>query len=292
MIRRTYTAALLKSASLGERQIRVIASDPTPDRAGDIMVPSGCDLASYRRNPVVLANHDPGKPLGTADVQVKSNRVEALITFAPAKASQTADEFCALAKAGVLSAVSVGFNPIDSEPIGGAGRRYNEWELLELSVVSVPANPNAVVLERSWEPHRRASGIAWWPRKLTPQERREYEQRKKIHAAGLRRLSHEAFLAWLNMKFDGLNKREALRAYLELTATMTRHERFLLRKEQSDFAWCRDRIEAIRASVRGEIARTVSKIFDPVSYDAAEWCARVRAADEARIASALKNWRS
>ena len=35
--------------------------------------------------------------------------IEATITFPPLGASRVADEFCALAKAGVLSAVSVGF---------------------------------------------------------------------------------------------------------------------------------------------------------------------------------------
>jgi hypothetical protein len=59
-----------------------------------------------------------------------------------------ADEFCALAKAGVLSAISVGFRPIDAEPRGnGRGVLWKVWELLEMSIVSVPSNPNAIVLE-------------------------------------------------------------------------------------------------------------------------------------------------
>jgi hypothetical protein len=75
-----------------------------------------------------------------------------LIAFigGPLGASRTADEFCALAKAGVLSAVSVGFRPIDAEPIkNGRGVLWKAWELLELSLVAVPSNPNAVVMERA-----------------------------------------------------------------------------------------------------------------------------------------------
>jgi hypothetical protein len=69
----------------------------------------------------------------------------------PLGASRTADEFCALAKAGVLSAVSVGFRPIDAEPIkNGRGVLWKAWELLELSLVAVPSNPNAVVMERAY----------------------------------------------------------------------------------------------------------------------------------------------
>ena len=57
----------------------------------------------------------------------------------------------ALAKAGVLSAVSVGFRPIDAEPIkNGRGVLWKAWELLELSLVAVPSNPNAVVMERAF----------------------------------------------------------------------------------------------------------------------------------------------
>ena len=68
----------------------------------------------------------------------------------PLRASRSADEFCALAKAGVLSAVSVGFRPIDAEPIkNGRGVLWTAWDLLELSLVAVPSNPNAVVMERA-----------------------------------------------------------------------------------------------------------------------------------------------
>ena len=76
-----------------------------------------------------------------------------LIAFigGPLGASRTADEFCALAKAGVLSAVSVGFRPIDAEPIkNGRGVLWKACELLELSLVAVPSNPNAVVMERAF----------------------------------------------------------------------------------------------------------------------------------------------
>ena len=48
-----------------------------------------------------------------------------------------ADEFCALAKAGVLSAVSVGFRPIEAKPRGnGRGLLFSAWELLKISLVS------------------------------------------------------------------------------------------------------------------------------------------------------------
>ena len=117
--------------ALPDRTIVAIASDATLDRAGDVMVASGCDATNYKRNAVVLRDHDPTKPIGTASVIVKGNRLEATIKFAPAGVSPVADETFALAKAGVLTGVSIGFRPIESEPLRGGGVKFTKWELLE-----------------------------------------------------------------------------------------------------------------------------------------------------------------
>ena len=119
--------------ALPDRTIVAIASDETLDRAGNVMVASGCDATNYKRNAVVLRDHDPTKPIGTASVIVKGNRLEATIKFAPAGVSQVADETFALAKAGVLTGVSIGFRPIESEPLRGGGVKFTKWELLEIS---------------------------------------------------------------------------------------------------------------------------------------------------------------
>jgi hypothetical protein len=39
----------------------------------------------------------------------------------------------------------VGFDPIEVQPNGKGGFNYDKWELLELSIVAVPANPGATV---------------------------------------------------------------------------------------------------------------------------------------------------
>ena len=143
--------SVVADPTLGARQVRVIANSGLPDRVGDILEAAGCDLRSYRKNPIVLFQHDPTRPVGNASVSVVGSRLEATITFAPAGASRDADEACALMKSGVLGAVSVGFRPIASEPIRGGlgGLRYTEWALLELSCVSVPCDPDALVIARS-----------------------------------------------------------------------------------------------------------------------------------------------
>lgn len=147
--RKFMSSAVQLDAGLGERQIRVVASSSVPDREKDIMSPIGCDLKNFLKNPIVLADHDRTKPIGTATPEIKDGKVYALIDFAPLGVSKKADEYCGLAKAGVLNSVSVGFMPIDVTPNKGGGVDINKWELLELSLVAVPANPDALVVQRS-----------------------------------------------------------------------------------------------------------------------------------------------
>ncbi len=150
MTRRHSAPRIVKFLGVGERQIRVVASDATVDRMGDILVPWGVDLSNYRRNPIVLAQHDASQPIARcSSIGVEGDAVIALIDFPAAGISARSDEYLRLMKAGILGAVSVGFLPLKQEPIGNGGWKFTQWELLELSVVSVPANPSALVSERS-----------------------------------------------------------------------------------------------------------------------------------------------
>jgi HK97 family phage prohead protease len=147
----------------GDRTLRFVASDETPDRVGDIIKVSGWNLTSYKKNPVVLWGHDTSTvpPIGRAtNVRrgKKPNGERALladIEFAPEEAHPFAETVYQLAKRGYLNAVSVGFIPkatkeltdkekaaLGMEPYG---QLYSQADLLEISVVSVPANPSALV---------------------------------------------------------------------------------------------------------------------------------------------------
>ena len=148
--------------ALPDRTIVAIASDETLDRAGDVMVASGCDATNFKRNAVALRDHDPTKPIGTASVIVKGNRLEATINSRPPASAPVADETFALAKAGVLTGVSIGFQPIESEPLRGGGVKFTKWELLEISIVAVPANPSALVIQRSYRAKAGASAGKVW----------------------------------------------------------------------------------------------------------------------------------
>jgi HK97 family phage prohead protease len=145
----TYTSAV-KFVGLAERQVKFIASDPTPDRQGDILEPGGCDLKNFRSNPVLLWQHRPDSPVARAvSISANSRAVEALAQFPDEGTDETADRVYKMIKAGVVNAVSVGFLPLASSPLPKGGSRFTKWELLEVSFVSIPANPSAVILARS-----------------------------------------------------------------------------------------------------------------------------------------------
>jgi len=146
---------------IGDDEVEVVMSTGAIARDGHILVPGGADLAQYRANPVVLWQHDPGQPVGTAEgVRVEGDKIVARIRFAPLGVSEVADRTRGLVKSGVIGAVSVGFDPTEGEPLDPArprgGQRFTGWELLECSFVSVPADTGAVVTARAHDVEVRA----------------------------------------------------------------------------------------------------------------------------------------
>ena len=148
---------------VSERVIRFVASDETPDRMGDVIAVNGWNLTSYKQNPVVLWGHDQTTmpPIGKATNVYRGvgpggkPALMSSIEFAPAETYEFAETVYQLAKGGYLNAVSVGFLPRETKELDEKERRslgmpshgvyYTAADLLEISVVSVPANPSALV---------------------------------------------------------------------------------------------------------------------------------------------------
>jgi HK97 family phage prohead protease len=151
MRRRFVTADI---SIVGENEVLIRMTTDALARDGDILVPGGCVLDNYLQNPIQLWQHDPSEPVGTnSDIVVRPDCIEARTTFAPAGVSPVADKVRGLVKSGIIRSVSVGFEPLDAEPIDPAkplrGLRITKWELLECSFVSIPADPGAVVTARA-----------------------------------------------------------------------------------------------------------------------------------------------
>jgi HK97 family phage prohead protease len=140
------------TVDLDKRLVTIVASDETVDRYGDVIVASGWDVESYRRNPVVLLDHrySVSSIVGTAAVKVESKQLKARITVDDPELNADAAVVMAKLRAGSLRAVSVGFIVGDTEYIRDkddriTGVRILQSELLEISFVAVPANPSAVL---------------------------------------------------------------------------------------------------------------------------------------------------
>lgn len=129
---------------------RFVLSDATIDRYGDVVEPDGWELTNFRQNPIALFNHKPDQVVGRwANVRVANNQLVGDFEPATPGTSRLADEVRSLIDQGILRATSVGFRAIEQEPIKKGGTRFKQQELLETSIVSVPANPAAVAIARS-----------------------------------------------------------------------------------------------------------------------------------------------
>jgi len=127
----------------GEKTYRFLASTSTVDRQGDSVDQSGWELKNFMKNAVILWAHRYDElPLGKAiEVSITDKGLEAEIQFAEEEANPKAQQVKALIDAGILNAVSVGFIPKERN-----GNIITRAELLEISIVPVPANQEALTL--------------------------------------------------------------------------------------------------------------------------------------------------
>jgi HK97 family phage prohead protease len=142
------------------RRISFVASDESVDRYGDIIRVAGWQLDTYRTNPLLLFGHDASAvPIGkVVNIGVTGKQLVAEAEFRPEGDSAFADDVWKAVDGGFLNAVSVGFMPTkEPRPIWKDGDRdkgyltgfeFISQELLELSVVPVPANPQALAIAR------------------------------------------------------------------------------------------------------------------------------------------------
>lgn len=134
--------------------LEFVLSDATVDSYGDIVDPNGWELSRFRKNPIALFGHSSAHPIGTwADVRVEGGKLKGRLMFAKEGTSARIDELRRLVEQKILRAVSVGFRPLEAEPLDPqrpyGPQKYKRQELLETSLVSVPANPAALSLAKS-----------------------------------------------------------------------------------------------------------------------------------------------
>ncbi len=148
----------VKAEELGERTVRFKISSEVVDRDGDILIAKGCNFENFKKNPQFLGFHNYHEyPLGIPkNWGIEGKAVYCDVYFPTIEELSSEREYASekaklvdftyhCYKTGMLNAVSVGFIPMDAVPnkeTGGA--IVNEWELLEFSAVTVPANQDAI----------------------------------------------------------------------------------------------------------------------------------------------------
>jgi len=123
------------------------------DRQSDRVLPSGALIENYMKNPVVQWGHDyrsPWATIGKTDqLTVSNDAIVAEFTLRePANETDPMHIIRALWQQGLIRTASIGFNPVDGgyEQNEEGGLDFKQWELLEWSLVPVPANQDALRL--------------------------------------------------------------------------------------------------------------------------------------------------
>lgn len=165
------TQVRVRGLDAKQRTVEVIASTDAEDRHGEV-IEQVWRLEGYIANPVVLYGHDrDALPIGKAEnVRVEGGQLRATLRFVGADVNPKAEQVFQLLQEGVLRAVSVGFLPHSYRREMKGDRELlvlSDNELLEISVVPIPANPEALaqmraraLAQKSPAPDRLQAGVA------------------------------------------------------------------------------------------------------------------------------------
>ena len=128
-----------------------VMTTESPDGVNDIVVLAGLDTVEFQKNPVALLGHDMRQmPVGIwKNLRIQGDALLADLQLAAKGTSRAADLARGLIEQGILRACSIGFRVHKSEPLKPRGMRFLKSQLLECSLVSVPANPRALIVAKS-----------------------------------------------------------------------------------------------------------------------------------------------
>jgi len=159
---RAYALLEIKAVDTARRIVTGTATTPLPDRLGDIIEPLGVTFV----NPLpLLLYHDAQKPIGRVTFDAPTAKG---ITFSatlpavtePGTLKDRVDEAWQSLKAGLLTGVSIGFRALEHAFLKEGGVHFLKTEVLELSLVAIPANASATIHTiKSLDGSHAASGV-------------------------------------------------------------------------------------------------------------------------------------
>jgi len=148
-------------ASLGDGEIAHLTCCVTsrnPDRDNDILEPSGATIDPKQ---ALRFNHDPSQPVGKLLGVVERDDEKIVAKYAVLDTALGRDVLT-LVKAGALR-ISHGFRPLEFEQRKGSqgGWHIRKYELVETSLVAIPANVDAEILSLSTKSFESQPVKAW-----------------------------------------------------------------------------------------------------------------------------------
>ncbi len=151
MLRRAYS--LLEVKELGEdgqyHVIKGMATTPTPDRMNDIVDPTG---ATFAETIPLLWQHEASKPVGHTKFGKPTKSGIPFTAWLPKIKEAGAlrdrvEEAIQSIQYRLVGAVSIGFRVLNDaiESLDNGGLKFLETEIMELSLVTIPANAEATI---------------------------------------------------------------------------------------------------------------------------------------------------
>lgn len=122
------------------------------DRAGEVVLPSGMDIKWYKKNPVILLNHDRSAVIGKAVSVTKKD--DGIYIKAEVHKGACEDEVFYAIQNGLMSTFSIGFR-VKAGEYKEVNKRnvyvIEKAELFEVSVVTIPCNAESLFEIKSLE---------------------------------------------------------------------------------------------------------------------------------------------
>ena len=158
-MKQVFRTMICKAEASDDVTITAVASTPDPDRMDDVVAPSW-KLDDFRRSPVIMhANDYEGPVVGKAvEIDLVGDTLMMRVKFDEHESNPLGQRLANQYREGFMSAFSVGFAPGKVTPRSqlpkdhpaysekSAGSYMTENSLLEVSAVSIPANPHALAV--------------------------------------------------------------------------------------------------------------------------------------------------
>lgn len=138
---------------------KFIVSDETLNSYGSVILTSGINIARFQRNPIMLYMHDRDQGVigRWENITKEGDKLTAEAVFDDA--TELGAKVKHQVESGFLRSASIGIENCKCETINGV-QTIVECDLIEISIVDVPANENAVRLfKKGWKPVRTLSEL-------------------------------------------------------------------------------------------------------------------------------------